>query len=453
MSEPQLVWLRQDLRLADQPAFAAAAQAGPTVALYVLDDETPAQWAIGGAQRWWLHHSLARLGAALAEKGGALILRRGRAAEVVSRVADEIGAAAIHAVRHYEPWWRKVEAELGDRLTLHEGDVLHEPSRIRSGSGGAFKIYGPYYRALEAKGPPAEPRPAPRRIVAPTKLPQSDTLDSWELLPSKPNWAGGFNIWNPGEAGAARQLESFSRRAPRYAAERDRPAEEGTSSLSHHLHWGEISPREVWHGVDEGAGDKFRRELAWRDFSRSVELADPQVGSREQRPIGIRYREGKAADADFRAWKKGRTGYPFVDAGMRQLWATGWMHNRARLVTASFLVKHLLIPWWRGEAWFWDTLVDADYGNNGQNWQWIAGTGFDSQPFYRIMAPLTQSEKFGAADYIRRWVPELAHLPDADIHDPWGRGAAPAGYPEPLIGHKEARERALQAFRERRVPD
>ena len=451
MAETQLVWLRQDLRLSDQPAFAAAAAAGPALALYVLDDETPAEWRIGGAQRWWLHGSLASLARELEARGGALVLRRGRSAEVVAQVADETGAAAIHVTRHYEPWWVEAEQQLGQRLTVHEGDVLHEPSDIRSGSGGAFKIYGPYYRALESHLPPPEPEPAPRKLTAPDRLPASDQLEDWYLLPTRPNWATGFGIWEPGEAGALKHLKRFAGEAEHYADRRDLPAEVGTSNLSAHLHHGEISARQVWHGVGAGSGDKFRRELAWRDFSRSVILADPDMGTREQRPLALAHRTGAVADADFAAWSKGRTGYPLVDAGMRQLWITGWMHNRARLVTSSFLVKHLLLDWRRGAQWFWDTLIDADYANNSQNWQWIAGTGFDSQPFYLIMAPLAQSEKFGAADYIRRWVPELAHLPDEDIHDPWGRKVAPADYPEPLIGHRDGRERALLAFRKARA--
>ena len=452
MADPQLVWLRQDLRLADQPAFAAAAERGPVLALYVLDDETPGKWAIGGAQRWWLHHALESLRRELEARGGVLVLRRGRSAEVVRQVAAETGAAAVHATRHYEPWWRQAEAELGDALTLHEGDVLHEPSAIRSGSGGAFKIYGPYFRALSRHLPPPEPKPAPERIEAPAKLPASDRLDDWQLLPTQPNWATGFTIWEPGEEGALKHLRRFSTEAASYAERRDLPAEVGTSNLSPHLHHGEISPRQVWHGLGEDeAHGKFRRELAWRDFSRAVILAEPDLGTREQRPLALPHRTGPEAEADFRAWSKGFTGYPLVDAGMRQLWITGWMHNRARLVTSSFLVKHLLIDWRRGADWFWDTLIDADYANNSQNWQWIAGTGFDSQPFYRIMAPLAQSEKFGAAEYIRRWVPELAHLSDEQIHDPWGHGVALKDYPEPLIAHRSARERALRAFKEARA--
>jgi deoxyribodipyrimidine photo-lyase len=451
MANTQLVWLRQDLRLADQPAFAAAAKAGPVLALYVLDDDAPGQWKIGGAQRWWLHHSLVSLARELTQKGGALILRRGPSAEVLRRVADEAGATVIHVTRQYEPWWRALEVQLGHCLTLHDGDVLHEPSAIRSGSGGAFKIYGPFYRALETHLPPPEPEPAPAKLTSPDRLPLSDKLDDWQLLPTCPNWATGFDVWEPGEAGALKHLKRFAAEAEQYAERRDLPAEVGTSNLSPHLHFGELSPRQVWHGVGAGSGDKFRRELAWRDFSRAVILADPELGSREQRPLALPHRTGPAADADFAAWSKGQTGYPLVDAGMRQLWDTGWMHNRARLVTASFLVKHLLLDWRRGALWFWDTLIDADYANNSQNWQWIAGTGFDSQPFYRIMAPLAQSEKFGAGDYIRRWVPELAHLGDEDIHDPWKRGVAPANYPQQLIGHRDGRERALGAFRQARA--
>jgi deoxyribodipyrimidine photo-lyase len=448
MASPQLVWFRQDLRVIDQPALKAAAERGPVVGLYVLDEETPGEWTLGGASRWWLHHSLAALGRELEKLGSALILRRGRSVKVVWEVAQELGAHGIHATRHYEPWWREAECERGDFVILHDGDVLHEPGSIRSGSGKPFKIFGPYYRALEARLPPPEPSPAPR-LTRPDVLPRSDRLEEWGLLPTRPNWARGFEIWEPGAAGADKHLKRFAAEAERYADRRDLPSEAGTSQLSTHLHFGEISPRELWHGVGGAAGDKFRRELAWRDFSRNVILADPVVGSREQRPMGLRTRSGAEADRDFEAWSQGHTGYPMVDAGMRQLWATGWMHNRARLVTASFLVKHLLIDWRRGARWFWDTLTDADYANNSQNWQWIAGTGHDSQPFYRVMAPLAQSEKFGAADYIRRWVPELAHLSDADIHDPWGRGTAPKDYARPLVEHREGRDRALKAFRER----
>jgi deoxyribodipyrimidine photo-lyase len=448
MASPQIVWFRQDLRTTDQPALSAAAERGPVVGLYVLDDETPGRWKMGGASRWWLHHSLAALGRELEKLGSTLILRRGRSSLVVPAVAREIGAGGIHATRHYEPWWRASEWEHGDFAVIYDGDVLHEPAAIRSGAGKPFKIYGPYYRALETHLPPPPPQPAPR-LTQPDKLPASDRLEDWDLLPTNPDWSGGFKKWEPGAAGAEKHLQRFVAEAQLYGDRRDLPSVTGTSQLSTHLHFGEISPRELWHGVGGAAGEKFHRELAWRDFSRNAILADPRLGETEQRPTGLATRSGREADSDFAAWSKGHTGYPFVDAGMRELYATGWMHNRARLVTASFLVKHLLIPWQRGADWFWDTLTDADYGNNSQNWQWTAATGFDSQPFYRVMAPLTQSEKFAAAAYIREWVPELAHLSDADIHDPWGRGVAPPSYAKPLIDHREARDRALTAFRER----
>ncbi|QIL02764.1 deoxyribodipyrimidine photo-lyase [Sphingomonas sinipercae] len=434
-----LVWLRQDLRLTDQPAIAAAAGQGPFAALYVLDDETPGEWRIGGAQRWWLHHSLAALKAEIERRGGALILRRGRSVEAVRQVADALGAQAVHATAHYEPWWQSAEQELGTRLTLHPGDTLVPPERVKTGAGKPYRIYGPFFRAFCAFEV-AKPQPAPDRFEQPAKLPRSDKLEDWDLLPTRPNWAEGFSVWQPGEAGAEEHLERFADEAASYAERRDLPSEVGTSNLSAHLHFGEISPRQVWHRLDGDEAAKFRKEMAWRDFSRSAILADPHIGDRSQRPPRVRPRNSQA---DFEAWAKGLTGYPIVDAGMRQLWATGWMHNRVRMIAASFLVKHLLIDWRRGARWFWDTLVDADYGNNSLNWQWIAGTGIDSQPWARVMAPLSQSAKFGAAEYIRRWVPELAHLSDDEIHDPSDRG----DYPEPRIGHREARERALGASR------
>jgi deoxyribodipyrimidine photo-lyase len=449
LSSPTILWLRQDLRLSDQQALIAAAEQGPVIPLYVLDDDTPGEWRIGGAQRWWLHHSLAALDEALRARGSRLILRRGRAAESVTRVAEKTGAAAVHAIRHYEPWWIEAEQELSSRLdvVLHDGNHLAPPDAVRTGSGGFFKTYTPFWRALSAIMPPSPPLPAPDHIPAPEHWPDSEPLKSWGLLPTKPDWAAQFGqFWTPGQAGAQAALDSFVGKIGRYHESRNLPSEPGSSQLSPHLHFGELSPAQVWHKLEEaGAGlDTFRKELGWRDFTTGVIARDPHYATRHGRPAfdSFPWRTGSESDADFRAWSKGRTGYPIVDAGMRQLWAIGWMHNRVRMIAASFLVKHLLIDWRRGERWFWDTLVDADYGNNAVNWQWIAGTGVDSNQFGRIMAPLLQSEKFGAADYIREWVPELAHLSDADIHDPADR---PSAYPDKLIGHREARERALAA--------
>lgn len=445
-----IVWLRQDLRLADQPALLAAAAEGPVVPVYVLDDARAGPWAIGAAQRWWLHHSLVALGEALAARGSRLVLARGDSVRVLERILAETGAARIHAIAHSEPWWTAAERALGDRLRLHDGNHLAPLGSVRTGSGGQFKVYSAFWRALSERMPPPRPLPAPDRVPAPERWPESEVLEHWGLLPQKPDWAAGFaRLWTPGEAAALAKAQDFARRVGRYESLRDFPAEEdGTSMLSPHLHFGEISPRTVWHAVDRGSdAAKFHKELAWRDFAAGVTQALPDYARRNGRPAfdAMPWRSGAAAQADLRAWQQGRTGYPVVDAGMRQLWHTGWMHNRIRMIAASFLVKHLLIDWRAGERWFWDTLVDADYGNNAVNWQWVAGTGVDSNMFGRIMAPLVQSEKFDAGAYIRHWVPELAGLPNSAVHDPDAVGLRPRDYPAKIIGHREARERALAA--------
>lgn len=445
MVDPVLLWLRQDLRLHDQPALVAAAHEGGVIPVYVLDDDGPGKWRMGAAQRWWLHHSLASLAEGLEAKASKLILRRGPAVATLKKLLDETGASAIHAVRHYEPWWVKAEQDLGERLCLHDGNHLAPLRDITTGSGGQFKIYSAFWRALSTHLPPEQPVAVPHSIPAPQKWPKSERLNDWKLLPIKPDWASGFAAdWTPGEATALRKANAFVDAVGDYAEQRDLPAIEGTSRLSPHLHFGEISARTLWHELDGARGvEKFRKELAWRDFTSSLLLTFPRYGDQNGRPVFDKM-DWRRSDKNLKAWQRGQTGYPIVDAGMRQLWATGWMHNRVRMITASFLIKHLLIDWREGERWFWDTLVDADYGNNSVNWQWVAGTGVDSNMWGRIMAPLGQSEKFDAGDYIRKWVPELRDLSDADIHDPVDR---PNGYPDKIIGHREARERALTAGR------
>ncbi len=448
MPDPVILWFRQDLRLHDQPALAAAAHEGPVIPVYVLDDATPGEWRIGGAQRWWLHHSLASLAGSLEAKGSRLILRRGRVAEVLAALVLETGAERIHAVRHYEPWWRKAEAGLGARLCLHDGNHLTPLNEVMTGAGQPFRIYSAFWTAAQRFLPPDEPVPVPRTIGAPELWPKSDRLADWRLLPTKPDWSGGFD-WTPGEAEALRKAKAFAAKVGRYEVTRNLPAEEGTSRLSPHLHFGEVSARAVWHALDGHADAiKARKELAWRDFTDGVVLALPDYGDCNGRSAygALRWRTGKDAERDLKAWQRGRTGYPIVDAGMRQLWTTGWMHNRVRMIAASFLVKHLLIDWREGGRWFWDCLVDAGYGNNSVNWQWVAGTGVDANMFSRIMAPLSQSEKFDAGDYIRRWVPELADVPDPSIHDPEAAGVRPRDYPAKIIGHQEGRARALAAL-------
>ena len=452
MTAPVLLWLRHDLRLADQAALVAACAHAPVVPVYVLDDETAQHRRMGGASRWWLHHSLAALGQALEAKGSRLILRQGKCDAVLTALAAETGAHEVHALHHYEPWWRNAERAVSAAsvLHLHDGNYLAPAGTVLSGSGTPYKIFTPFWRTLQERLPPPQPLAVPEQIPAPATWPDSDRLTDWNLLPTGPDWAGGMRReWTPGEAGALARLEDFAGRAARYSDQRNLPSREGTSRLSPHLHFGEISPATAWHRVARAGGSvgTFLGELGWRDYAQNVIMQLPDYGAVNAKPQyeALAWRSGAAADADLAAWQQGRTGYPIVDAGMRQLWATGWMHNRVRMIAASFLIKHLLIDWRRGEAYFWDTLVDADYGSNAVNWQWSAGSGIDAQMFVRIMAPLSQSAKFDAANYIREWVPELAHLPDADVHDP----ALPVrGYPAKLIGHAEARVRALAAWQD-----
>ena len=417
------------------------------VPVYILDDHTPKHRKMGAASRWWLHHSLAALGKALEAKGSRLILREGKptmflrrsrrkSAQPVSTLCTimSLGGATPRAV-----------AERLD-LILHHGNYLAPPGSVTTGGGQPYKIFTPFWRALRERLPPAELLPPPERLEAPAQWPSSNALEEWQLLPTQPDWATGFGEeWTPGEAGAAARLDDFADVAARYEEQRNLPSIEGTSRLSPHLHFGEISPATVWHRIAGAGGsvETFLGELGWRDYAQNVILQFPDYGKTNGRPQ-LDTIEWRASKADLIAWQKGLTGYPIVDAGMRQMWVSGWMHNRVRMIAASFLIKHLLIDWRVGEQWYWDCLVDADYGSNATNWQWVAGSGIDSNMFVRIMAPLVQSEKFDSAGYIRRWVPEIANLPDSDIHDPPDdkRGA----YPRKIIGHREARERALAAY-------
>ncbi|MET0269562.1 MAG: deoxyribodipyrimidine photo-lyase, partial [Sphingomonas sp.] len=354
MTAPVILWFRQDLRLSDQAALVAAAGEGPVVPVYVLDDDAPGDWRIGGAQRWWLHHSLTALGEALAGKGAPLILRRGDAAREVARLAKAVGASRVHALHHYEPWWKAAETTLAGQvdLVLHDGTRLAPPDRVLTGSGGRYRMFSAFWRALREQMPPPKPLPAPTRIATVAKPPKSDRLADWDLLPTKPDWAGGFSAWTPGEAGAADALDTFDDEVADYDVARNLPSREGTSRFSPHLHHGELSPAAVWHRIAAAGADAepFLRELAWRDFTGNVIDQFPDYADRNGRAAydAFPWRTGRRADADFTAWTKGRTGYPIVDAGMRQLWASGWMHNRVRMIAASFLIKHLLIDWRHG---------------------------------------------------------------------------------------------------------
>jgi deoxyribodipyrimidine photo-lyase len=464
-----IVWFRQDLRLRDQAALRAAlAQGGRVLPVYVLDDGAAGAWAMGGASRWWLHFSLQSLAASLEKAGARLVLRRGRAQDIIPALAEEAGAGTVHAGIAHEPGWRacdrKVAAALhraGRLLALHPVATLADPDSVRTGSGTVYGMYTPFARAIEALGEPASPQAAPRKIPGAAGI-ASDRLADWALLPARPDWAGGLRAsWQPGEDHAARRLQHFvAHQAPHYATGRNLPGEDGTSMLSPHLHFGEISPQTVWHACRQsGAGTDraaYLRELIWREFAAYLLWHHPTLPAEPLRPAfaNLAWRHDSRG---LKAWQRGQTGVPIVDAGMRQLWQTGWMHNRVRMITASFLVKHLLIAWPSGSAWFWDTLVDADLANNSAGWQWVTGSGIDSQPFFRVFNPVTQSEKFDAGgSYVRRFVPELAALPDRYVHAPW---TAPplilesAGirlgrtYPDPLVDLATARSRALAAYR------
>ncbi|HXV24574.1 MAG TPA: deoxyribodipyrimidine photo-lyase [Alphaproteobacteria bacterium] len=473
MTVPILLWFRNDLRMADSPALGAATRDGaPVVPVYILDDETPDPWRMGGASRWWLHGSLASLDEDLRRRGSRLLLRRGAVDRVIPALASETGARAVFWNRDYEGVRqdsdRRIETALrvqGIAVESFAGNVLVEPGGIATRGGGPFKVFTPFWKSLRSELRPGPPIRTPRHISAPQSWPAGDRLASWKLRPKQPDWAAGFGAWTPGETGAGERLSMFLRRGlQEYSTERNRPDLRQTSRLSPHLHFGEISAVEVWRRVSEAvvrdqAGERdveaFLRELGWREFCRHLLFHFPELPEKPWRAGFARF-PWRSDPASLKAWQRGLTGYPIVDAGMRELWTTGWMHNRVRMITASFLTKHLLIPWQEGEAWFWDTLVDADLASNAANWQWVAGSGADAAPYFRIFNPVLQGERFDPqGDYVRRWVPELSKLPAPDIHRPWTSERLHAAgvilgktYPKPIVDHAAARARALKAFRQ-----
>jgi len=469
---PIVVWLRQDLRLADNPALAyASASRRPMIILYLFDTD-PEQRPMGAASLWWLSRSLTALSSSLNALGSRLILRKGRASEVLMEVLTETGAGEVVWNRLYEP--SAIARDTALKATLKAAGIeaqsfnaalLNEPWTVATGSGGPYKVFTPYWRAARAKVAHKPALPAVRSLVSPEHWPNTDDLTDWQLHPTHPDWSTGFEVWTPGEAGALENLNAFlDGPANDYAEGRDQPGKTGTSRLSPHLHFGEISPRQVWiaaHGatatgdLTDSACDKFLAEIGWREFNHHLLFHFPTLPTVNFKPGFDRFAWREDAEG-LKAWQRGLTGYPMVDAGMRQLWATGWMHNRVRMIAASFLIKHLLIHWREGEAWFWDTLLDADLANNAAGWQWTAGTGADASPYFRIFNPFSQGEKFDPkGDYIRRWVPELAGLPNKVIHRPWEATSfelSTAGitlgttYPRPTVDHASARARALSTY-------
>lgn len=467
MSAPAIIWFRRDLRLADHSALSAAVASGaPLIPVFILDEKEGGEWRLGGASRWWLHESLAALSRDLEKRGAPLTLRRGDAQAELLRLVAETGAAAVYRSRIYEPWATECDARIDARLRekgvstqSFAGALLAEPGSIRNAQGKPFRVFTPFWRALAELLQPAPPLPAPKKLLA-APAPASDRLDDWRLQPKKPDWAKGLReSWRPGEAGAQRRLADFLRDGiGAYALLRDFPAKDGASRLSPHLHWGEISPLQIWSATaaaPEAGRSAFLRELGWREFWRHLLAAHPDMPEAPLDKSFAHFPWANDAGA-LAAWRKGETGYPLVDAAMRQLWRTGFMHNRLRMVAASFLVKHLLLPWREGELWFWDTLVDADLADNSGNWQWVAGCGADAAPYFRIFNPVLQGEKFDPdGAFVRRFVPELARLGAKYIHKPWTapeRILREAGvtlgetYPRPIVDHAAARQRALEAF-------
>jgi deoxyribodipyrimidine photo-lyase len=468
-----ILWFRRDLRLSDHPALTAAVNDGMRVVpLYILDDDTPGRWRLGGASRWWLAQSLRSLDSSLRQLGSRLVLRSGPSAVVLRALARETGARSIYVTRGYEPFQRRLEEELkaslateGIEFRRFGGQILIEPEKFANKSGEPFRVFTPFYNALLKGGELKPAVPPPEKIPAPSGWPKSEVLEEWGLEPHRPDWAGGLRAaWTAGETAAKERLWHFLEAlAGGYSANRNSPGIDGTSRLSPYLASGEISPRQIWHAAlaaADAAGKpslvgSYLREIVWREFSYHLLFHFPSLPEKAFKPEFEAFPWRDDAPG-LRAWRKGQTGYPVVDAGMRQLWRTGWMHNRVRMAAASFLIKHLLLPWQAGEAWFWDTLVDADLANNAASWQWVAGSGADAAPYFRIFNPVLQGEKFDAGGaYVREFCPELARLPDSLIHKPWEADRAVlerAGitlgvtYPLPIVDHALARNRALAAY-------
>ena len=473
---PVIHWFRKDLRLADNPALSSAAESGhPVLAVYILEDGDSDPWAPGGASKWWLHHSLKALDQSLKALGNRLVLRRGRPQEVLRELVTETAATAVYCTSLTEPYAIKVDSELerilnklGAGFRAFNGNLIFPPGSITTKNGEPYKVFTPFYKACLKKFPPPAPLSAPKQLPCTKQLISGDSLKEWKLLPERPDWSDGWlDMWTPGEQGALSRLDSFlERSAVAYGTQRDRPDIFGTSRLSPHLHFGEISPRTCWHRSHESVKPEsqddlkpFFRQIVWREFSHHLLYHWPNFPEEPFRPEFRRFPWISNEEA-LRQWQLGLTGYPIVDAGMRELWATGWMHNRVRMIAASFLVKHLLIPWQDGAAWFWDTLVDADLANNSVSWQWVAGCGVDAAPFFRIFNPVLQGRKFDPdGTYVSCWVPELSNLPKRYIHEPWVASkhilessgvSLGSDYPFPVVDHMAARNRSLVAFKQLR---
>lgn len=479
MDKTVIVWFRQDLRLSDNPAFFEACKISKNIIpVYILDDYSPGKWKLGGASRWWLHHSLLSLSEKLRRMGTNLVLAKGNSSEILSEIARKSNSSHIFWNRCYEPYSikrdekiKKLLGESGIIAKSFNGSLLFEPWEIKNKQGSYFKVYTAFWKSCLAESSVNPPLPEPKLKLNGSKLFFLD-IEELNLLPKTPDWSSGLKeLWQPGEEGAKKQLSNFlDGPLDKYTAGRDIPGISGTSRLSPHIHFGEISPRQVWssaiftknltrNSAYSSNIDKFLSEIGWREFSHSLLYNFPML---PDSPFDSRFDkfEWKHDGALFKKWQKGKTGYPIVDAGMRELWKTGWMHNRVRMIVASFLTKHLLIPWQKGAEWFWDTLVDADLANNSAGWQWVAGSGADAAPYFRIFNPVLQGERFDRdGSYVRIWVPEIAGLPDKFLHKPWKTPddiqknlgiIIGKDYPLPIVDHETARSLAMEKYKKLR---
>jgi len=475
--QPIIVLFRQDLRLYDNPALHEAAKTGlPIIPLYIFDEKTSDKWSLGGASRWWLYHSLKSLEKDLNKKKGTLILKKGTVKGILEKFIEQVKPKAVYWNRCYEPYAIKRDSKI--KLWLKEnniscksfnGSLLIEPWEIMNQQGSYYKVFSAFWRNAQKQLTFPKPLQTPREMLFyQVDSVKSEKLKNWALLPEKPDWSGGLKKeWEPGSEGAKKRLNTFlDEKLGEYGRQRDVPGIEGTSKLSPYLHYGEISPRYIWHRTQERIAkmrdkeeikqaNKFLDEIGWREFSYYLLYHYPKLPNKA---FVEKFTEFPWQNDQKKliAWQKGNTGYPIVDAGMRQLWEMGWMHNRVRMIVASFLTKDLFIHWIKGEEWFWDTLVDADLASNSASWQWVAGCGADAAPYFRIFNPVTQGEKFDKdGTYIKTWIPEIAKLPEKYIHKPWeapreelDKAGITLGktYPNPIVDHKRQREKALLYF-------
>lgn len=473
-----IVWFRRDLRLADNLALRKAIEeGGPVICLYIREPGDLLAGANGAAQAWWLHRSLDALDLELRTRGNRLVCLTGDPRHLLDWVVQQTGAAAVFWNRRYDGLGREIDSEIkaglrarGVRAESSPGFLLHDPTVLKTQQGKHFSVYTPFWKAFEAAYKPPAEVAAPGQIPATELDLDCESIESWKLLPTRPNWASGFeSLWQPGETGARILLDRFAADGlDGYGGRRDFPAETHTSRLSPHLAFGEVSPHAVWRAAqanqqaDRDDVTRYHKEIVWRDFAWHTLFHNPRLDSvnLDRRFDPFPWRDH---DAGFEAWTRGLTGYPIVDAGMRELWATGTMHNRIRMVAASFLIKDLLIDWRKGERWFRDTLLDADMASNPFNWQWVAGCGADAAPFFRIFNPVLQGEKFDPEGrYVRRWCPELGALPDKFLHRPFEapvdilrKAGLTLGeeYPRPIVDHFKAKDAALEALKATRDSD